>query len=263
MILALGIYYIIYVVIFIPLRVLLRLLLGKERRNNLFHGPLYFISSLELLIHRLFKPFDVEPVDIYNVIWSKSMAVEKEFLTTIPYETVSAFIDIGAAYGFYTRYMLKRARKIIVVEPDPRLTPFLTELAKKHKHVELVPRPLAETRKKVRFFISDVPISSSICHQVSRVAIDIQATTLDDILTYYGITNDLFIKLDVEGAELDVLAGGKQALRRCKWILVECHPLTEDIGIRMNKVCNVLEHAGLTIIRKKKLKNRGWVIAVR
>lgn len=52
------------------------------------------------------------------------------------------------------------------------------------------------------------------------------ATTLDAVIDRHNLPGADLIKVDVQGAELDVLRGGERTLRRAKLVLLEC-PLVE------------------------------------
>lgn len=53
---------------------------------------------------------------------------------------------------------------------------------------------------------------------------DAQFSTLDEMATEYGLTRLDWVKIDVEGAELGVLAGGREALARFRpSVLIEAH----------------------------------------
>ena len=52
--------------------------------------------------------------------------------------------------------------------------------------------------------------------------VSVQATTLDHLIQEHGLPRPDFIKADVQGAELDVLDGGRNALDHAKLVLLEC-----------------------------------------
>lgn len=56
--------------------------------------------------------------------------------------------------------------------------------------------------------------------------VSVQATTLDHLIQEHGLPRPDFIKADVQGAELDVLQGGKVALDNASLVLLEC-PIVE------------------------------------
>jgi hypothetical protein len=54
--------------------------------------------------------------------------------------------------------------------------------------------------------------------------------TLDQLLSELKTTGDYFLKLDVQGAELDVLTGATEALRNSSVVLVEASLLNYNAG---------------------------------
>jgi FkbM family methyltransferase len=92
-----------------------------------------------------------------------------------------------------------------------------------------------DTRDGVPFYVANWPVASSMYppnpeflapfHDASRLLAvreerQISTVTLDDVCADEGVTPD-YLKLDVEGAELDVLTGGESALRDTLMMEVE------------------------------------------
>jgi len=60
--------------------------------------------------------------------------------------------------------------------------------------------------------------------------IEVKARPLSDVVEEQGLPSPDFIKLDVQGAELDILVGAKQLLNTCSLLLLECPLLPYNIG---------------------------------
>jgi FkbM family methyltransferase len=58
----------------------------------------------------------------------------------------------------------------------------------------------------------------------------LQATTLDHMIETHDLPYPDFIKADVQGAELDVLRGGRDALGKAKLVLLECPVVEYNVG---------------------------------
>ena len=77
-------------------------------------------------------------------------------------------------------------------------------------------------------------------------AIRRQATTLDRIAEEYGIDGLAFLKCDAEGAEPEVLEGGRELLRRTARIAIDTGP--ERQGNRTRDACEtLLRDAGFVV----------------
>ncbi len=80
----------------------------------------------------------------------------------------------------------------------------------------------AEAGTEVTFF--EMETGSSYLEELTdapRRPVRKVTTTLDDVLRDTGIGPVDFMKLDVQGAELDVLRGGLEALRSAQYVLME------------------------------------------
>lgn len=66
--------------------------------------------------------------------------------------------------------------------------------------------------------------SNIIGHDTSFRTMDsigkIKTTTLDE---YFLNKNLDYLKIDVEGSEFDVMKGGLETIKKCKYIVIECH----------------------------------------
>jgi FkbM family methyltransferase len=131
------------------------------------------------------------------------------------------FVDIGAHIGLLT---LAGARavgssgKVLAIEPTPRSFELLTRgLAANAllSRVVLKAQAVGARRDHCRFFVADVLGHSSLTRPESPEEkfreIDVDVSPLDDLVPP-GTSVDL-VKIDVEGAELAVLAGMTRIIR--------------------------------------------------
>lgn len=133
-------------------------------------------------------------------------------------------IDVGAHIGLYT---LRAARdvgakgKVIAVEPDPQSFLILKEnIATNHlENVIVVNAALSDTSGQKPFYAATDPSLSGFQLQPEariREVKNIRTMTLDELLQGSGVTRVDWMKIDVEGAELKVLEGGKRFLQNAK-----------------------------------------------
>ena len=135
-------------------------------------------------------------------------------------------VDVGAYDGDSTIFFAENLKnKIIGFEPNP--VPF--EKAKKntakYSNVEVENLGLSDKIGEVDFHVTTNSVSSSLFQikDFSEISPDkiikIPATTLDN---YFEVHKEiLLIKLDVQGAELNILRGAKETLKKTKLILTE------------------------------------------
>ncbi|MGY3211676.1 FkbM family methyltransferase [Mucilaginibacter sp. HD30] len=125
--------------------------------------------------------------------------------------------DIGANMGNRVEPFLLLGAKVIAVEPQQDCIAFLTK--KFGKKIAIVQKGVGEIKGIKSFYVSNVsPMSSFSEEWISSVKddrfnmytwaaqpVDMEMTTLDELIALYGLP--AFIKIDVEGYELEVLGG--------------------------------------------------------
>lgn len=144
-------------------------------------------------------------------------------------------IDVGAFQGGWTRM----AREIfgdppgLMVEPQAALIPALEQFAADTPGVHCVNALLAsENGRTIEFH--EMGTGSSMFSETSdvpRTSRTIETRTLDSVVgeTLPGMT-DLFLKIDVQGAELEVLGGGAETLSRSALVQLETAMLPYNAG---------------------------------
>jgi FkbM family methyltransferase len=60
--------------------------------------------------------------------------------------------------------------------------------------------------------------------------VEMTTTTLDDLVKYKMLNKPQLIKIDVQGAELDVLIGATESLKSCEHLIVELRDVEYNIG---------------------------------
>lgn len=143
----------------------------------------------------------------------------------------SGVLDIGAYHGefaMFARQMFPQAT-VVMVEPQERPQEFLRALAAElggdcHVHQCLLGEAV---RSAVEFHQLDTPFGStgsSIYPEVSdfpRQVVAMPMRTIDDLVAAHsGRAFDL-VKIDVQGAELDVLRGATEAIHRVEVLIAE------------------------------------------
>jgi len=133
------------------------------------------------------------------------------------------FVDVGAGSGTFTLSLSRTFTDGIAIEPDPR------NLAVLEKFVPLSVRILpVAVRKRPRRRITlnqfDNPLETSAFRTGYHLIGDfnVVARPLDELLLY---DSPDFIKIDVNGMELNVLKSGKRVIRRAEVILTRCYDL--------------------------------------
>jgi len=167
--------------------------------------------------------------------------------TTAPENTIArrvltrgdTYVDVGAHLGYYSLVAAKYAGKVIGFEPSPvtfkhlqrnlELNPILAKRYVAHQ-LGLADKPGEATIN----FSDEIPGASSL-RQVDFThtrSVPVKLETLDHMMRDEHPT---FIKIDVEGAELDVFRGGANTIERCRPIVMS--ELYEPWQKRSNQSC--------------------------
>ncbi len=133
-------------------------------------------------------------------------------------------LDIGAHHGYYTLLASRRVGsegRVVAFEPSPREREALRQHVKLNRCGNVLVEGLAlgSENKEAEFYV--VQGSQTGCNSLRRpliesttVARKVQVKRLDDWMKERKIERVDFIKLDVEGGELEVLQGAEQLLER-------------------------------------------------
>lgn len=139
------------------------------------------------------------------------------------------FIDIGAAVGKYTIMMGKRLGnqgKVISIEPEKNNFEILKRNVRLNKlrNVLLINCACSSDESYRKFYLDAIGTGASSFYKEkvqSSKTITVQAKKLDKILSELKIKNVALIKIDVEGAEVDVLKGAIRTLKSHPRIIFE------------------------------------------
>ncbi len=141
------------------------------------------------------------------------------------------FVDVGANLGYYTCLASQHGKKVVAFEPQPQNIKCLLRNLMANGYVEQVEVfPLALSNKPglLTLYGASGPSASLIKGWAGYPASFeqlIPVSTLDVVLSTRFPEKQLFVKIDVEGAEYQVLAGAQATLSRAKkpiWLLEVC-----------------------------------------
>src|ERR671915_1256839 len=152
-------------------------------------------------------------------------------------------VDIGAHMGRYTIISSKRVGangKVVAIEAHPNNFEMLNRNIKLNQLTNVVPLNYAVYSKetKIKLYLPDEESGYTMHHSIMSnyvftkykdktedKFVEVSANTLDYFLQLEGITDVNWIKIDVEGAEFEVLKGSHNVLSNSKDIslLIEVH----------------------------------------
>lgn len=254
-------------IFYIPIRIFLRIILGKRKREkSQFYQKLrfrlkisfsfYFFMFLYKIIRmlKLGNPLFVKIiVPKYNYkVYCPLTEDDYAHMTTREDDIIEKFqpkyaeivVDVGAHYGRYTLIAAKRIGpkgKIISIEAYPKNFDMLNRNIKLNELENVITLNFAVSSNKSKVKLS-IPAEKKSSHTIyssiitSRAPtekfIEVNGNTLDNLLPENRISVEEinYIKIDVEGAELEVLKGANDILSKSKDIalLIEIHDVGDE-----------------------------------
>lgn len=145
-------------------------------------------------------------------------------------------VDVGANWGYFTlaaAHWVGTAGRVVAFEPEPRLFAMLAANLSRNDLRQVTARQIAIAacagRLKLRAF-DPIEGNWGTSHLNDAGEIECDAAALDDRLDRERVDTVDLLKIDVEGAEADVLRGMSRGLaaRRYRHVLLECHPHALD-----------------------------------
>lgn len=137
-------------------------------------------------------------------------------------------IDVGAAYGWFTlecRSVFPDARYVLI-EPLEEYGAALRRLVETVPHVEYVQAAATSFLGEVAINVHPDLVGSSVYLEgedsgVNGVPRAVPSVTLDDLQREKELRAPFLMKIDVQGAELDVLRGAEALLAKTEYVLLE------------------------------------------
>jgi FkbM family methyltransferase len=236
---------------YLGLRLLFRLLLGRRRRNKIrFLRKFRVESPSYLLIAGLYKLLNRNKDDDAHLLkihvpryhYQYFCRIEKgDFLPGHEDHILARFapkegntvIDIGAHIGRYTITSSKQvgdSGKVVAIEADPDNFQLLKRNVTLNNLTNVLPLNYAvfSTRTRMKLYEQSASakynsVMLSRTRQTEKYA-EVDADTLDNLLELNGINQVNWIKIDVEGAEFEVLKGATKTLSNENIsLLIEIH----------------------------------------
>jgi FkbM family methyltransferase len=215
--------------------------------NTLFYKtkikPFRLIGDI-IIRNSKIKVFDViyvlADLSSLNVISPKYESPVLKKLMSLVNEN-SIFIDVGAHIGKHSLLLARRAKLVVAIEPDPISFGALKRAIMINKLRKIVALNVAvsDTDGQCFFYMHRSSVASSIkVSQGSFKTIFVKCMTLDSIAKTLKLGVDV-IKIDVEGAEVEVIKGAKNLLTQHKPKLIM--EVWED---NFNNVIDLLEGLG-------------------
>ena len=241
-------------VIYLGLRILLRISLGRKKRDRIlieqgfdFNTFLYKVFKILRLDNSMLLKISVPKYD-YK-FYCRINREDLVFMTNHEDDIIEHFtpkqgdivVDIGAHMGRYTIISSKRVGsngKVVAIEAHPGNFEMLNRNIKLNQLTNVIPLNYAVYSKetKVKLYLPEQESGYTIYNTImsDRAGtedkfVEVNANTVDYLLKLNQIREEQvnWIKVDVEGAEFEVLKGATNVLSKSRDIalLIEIHGL--------------------------------------
>lgn len=148
----------------------------------------------------------------------------------------STFVDVGANFGQVASEVFPSYDRLLLVEANPKAAAFLSGLFNGHDKVQIKNVALVDSDlvKQVTLLVPDnssgtATIQADSSASVKGAAYQCQAATLDRVICEAG--DPMYIKIDVEGVEEQVLRGGLQKIKSLDSI-IGFEALSKEVAVR-------------------------------
>ena len=162
-------------------------------------------------------------------------------------------IDVGAGLGTFEIYEAFPKSRYLLIEPIVENEPYLKKIC---QYLERADYIIAAASKEeglvplqvnfsnfIHSYISDDGEASSENFELRTIP----AVTLDEVCKTRQLEGPYLIKVDVDGREMDVLAGATQILQNTEFVIAE---VTSYVMARFDKMCTVINF----------MKEQGFVV---
>ncbi|NBP55687.1 FkbM family methyltransferase [bacterium] len=161
-------------------------------------------------------------------------------------------LDIGANAGLFSRYLLEMGvEKIWAFEPNVSALVNLQHLSSKYPTLEVVPKAVSSTGETVNLYTNkDISVFSSInlnhlefLGNIEKYSVE--SITLKNFIYQNGITHLDLVKIDIEGAEYDIIKNLEdEVFLIIESFLIEWHG---NSGDEMRELMTKLKSKGYTL----------------
>jgi FkbM family methyltransferase len=176
---------------------------------------------------------EIPRISMFGSLWNaKRLGLEPETV-----------IDVGAGLGTFEIYEAFPKSRYLLIEPIAENEPYLKKIC---QYLERADYIIAAASKAAGLVPLQVNLSNFIHSYISEDGeansenFELRTTpavTLDEVCRTRQLEGPYLIKVDVDGRELDVLAGATRILQNTELVIVE---VTLYVSARVDKMCAVI-----------------------
>lgn len=171
------------------------------------------------------------------------------------------FIDVGAYVGWYAIQAARRVGpegRVLTLEPDRDNRIQLERNLKLNELANCTVVPCAAWSRKGRigWHRGDQPVWHGVDEKQGEDFVE--ATTVDDLVSDYALDRVDWIKMDIEGGEIEALKGSANTIAKCKpRLFIEVHECTERLRALLESLNYGIEAESFD----QPPERHGWILA--
>lgn len=156
-------------------------------------------------------------------------------------------IDVGAALGTFALYEVFPESKHFLIEPIVENEPYLAQICRKLENAEYIIAAATRELGTVNLNVHPALVHSSVSDKPANPEEKLYTRTirgipLDKLCREKQLEPPYLIKVDVDGKEIDVLAGATKILKDTEYVLVEV-----TLFSHMYEVVNFMKYQGFVV----------------
>lgn len=196
----------------------------KEFKIKIYSDYIFIPDSSSFLSS--FKPIFVDKIYKFNPIQKKPV-----------------ILDIGANIGLSTIYFSKvyKDANIIAYEADPVIFSYLKKNCSHLSNMPTLKNKAVWSEDSSLYFKSTGDDAGKIVSKKDHDTLEVESENISDILTRHDKID--MLKIDIEGAEIEVMIAASEHLRRVKSLFVEYHSICSQ-DQRLEELLEVLAKVG-------------------
>jgi len=137
----------------------------------------------------------------------------------------SVIVDVGAADGTFPLLKIYPKSRYLWIEPLIEFENYLKKLATKYNGDYII-SAAGKIDGKIKLNVHPDLVGSSILNESDGLEADgfereVNIIRLDDLVNKYKLDSNILLKVDVQGAELDVLDGSQNLMNNSEVIILE------------------------------------------
>lgn len=173
----------------------------------------------------------------------------------------SLVLDLGANFGRFSHQIADRyGCRCLALEPSPEVFPHLRDSERVRKYQIAV----CGTSGAVPFHVSEQDLASTILPLPGAVrTVEVPAVKLEDFIREHGRDRIALVKMDIEGAEVEVMDSCSDALlASIEQLSIEFHDFCGLVsGANVRRIVDRLEKLGFFYVRMSRVGNQDtWFI---